>query len=42
MRFHYLKPVTAYSRVIFAQISGDFEDGVAVSSYGITLGAIFG
>ena len=25
MRFHYLKPVTAYSRVIFAQISGDFE-----------------
>ena len=33
MRFHYLRPVTAYSRVIFAQISGDFEDGVAVSSY---------
>ncbi len=25
MRFHYLRPVTAYSRVIFAQISGDFE-----------------
>ncbi len=33
MRFHFLRPVTAYSRVIFAQISGDFEDGVAVSSY---------
>ncbi len=25
MLFHYLRPVTAYSRVIFAQISGDFE-----------------
>ncbi len=25
MRFHFLRPVTAYSRVIFAQISGDFE-----------------
>ncbi len=33
MRFHCLRPVTAYSRVIFEQISGDFEDGVAVSSY---------
>ncbi len=37
MRFQFLRPVTAYSRVIFAQISGDFEDGVAVSSYNKTI-----